>query len=143
MKHTTSHAPNDLPTDFNELNAMHQLRPIVDSVDLENATEIVDRLAVLDTRTADQESFLESLLILVERYEAEHDEEIDTSDVTGLDALKHLMDANDMKQADLAALLGIVPSAVSMILSGERQLTADHARVLGKRFSVQPGLFIL
>jgi plasmid maintenance system antidote protein VapI len=47
-----------------------------------------------------------------------------------------------MTQSELGKLLGIGPSAVSMIFSGSRPITADHARRLGKRFCVDPGLFL-
>jgi plasmid maintenance system antidote protein VapI len=47
-----------------------------------------------------------------------------------------------MTQAELARLLGVGPSAASMILSGDRPITADHARKLAKQFSVDPGLFL-
>ena len=33
-------------------------------------------------------------------------------------------------------------SAVSMLLNGERPITAEHARRMGKRFGVNPGAFL-
>ena len=52
------------------------------------------------------------------------------------------MQARDVNQADLAKLLKIGPSAVSMILSGARPITADHARNLAKYFGLNPGAFL-
>jgi len=60
-----------LPTTFASLNAMLPLRPINDRIDLGNAMEVVDRLAVLAKRTADQEDYLETLSTLIEKYEAD------------------------------------------------------------------------
>ncbi|MBI2505538.1 MAG: tetratricopeptide repeat protein [Candidatus Latescibacteria bacterium] len=45
-----------LPATFAVLNALHPLRPIRDAVDYDNAVEVLDRLAVLDRRTAYQEA---------------------------------------------------------------------------------------
>lgn len=47
-----------------------------------------------------------------------------------------------MKQTDLAKLLKISASAVSMILSGNRPITANHARTLGKHFGLSPAAFL-
>jgi plasmid maintenance system antidote protein VapI len=52
------------------------------------------------------------------------------------------MEQTDMKQIELANILGVGRSAVSMIMSGDRPITAEHARALGKRFCVDPGLFL-
>ena len=61
------------PESFAALCARHALRPIQDRVDLENAQEIVDALAVLPRRTRDQEDYLETLSTRIEKYEAERD----------------------------------------------------------------------
>jgi len=53
-----------------------------------------------------------------------------------------MMEEHRMKQSTLAAKLGISAPAMSLILSGDRPITADHARRLGKIFSLDPGIFI-
>src|SRR5438034_11404917 len=121
MKVATGLLPPKMPKTFNELNALHPLRPINDNIDLENAEQVLDRLAVLNKRTKDQSDYLQTLILLTEAYEAEEIADArDLSKSSGLDALKYLMRCNDMKQAELARLLGIGPSAASMILSGDR-----------------------
>ena len=62
--------------------------------------------------------------------------------VSGLDALKHLMEANHMSAADLSRLLGTSRNLGAMILRGERQLTLAHVRTLAKRFCVSADLFL-
>jgi plasmid maintenance system antidote protein VapI len=47
-----------------------------------------------------------------------------------------------MNQTDLARLLKVGSSAVSMILSGDRPITADHARNLAKYFDVNAAAFL-
>ena len=66
----------------------------------------------------------------------------DTSDLSGLDSLKHLLQENGMNASDLARLLGVHASMGSKILRGERALTVDHLKKLASRFKVRPGLFI-
>jgi len=143
MKSLTSRLPARMPTSFDELNALHPLRPINDEIDLKNAQEVMDRLAVLNKRTRDQNDYLETLILVVEAFEAsEITDALDRSKSSGLDALKYLMQGRNTKQTDLAKLLNVGASAVSMILSGDRPITADHARNLAKYFGISPAAFL-
>jgi len=142
MRHATSNLPHDMPETFAELNDLHRLRPIIGKVALDNATEVMDRLAVIDKLTEDQSDYLDTLTLLVEKFESENDEPIDLSDISGVEVLKHILDANGMPQNELAKVLNVSAATVSMILSGERPIAADHARALGKHFAVDAGLFI-
>lgn len=143
MMPSISHLPAVMPKTFSELNALHPLRPINDKIDLKNAEEMMDRLAVLNKRTKDQNDYLQTLVLLSEAYEAEEIEDaLDRSKSSGLDALKYLMERRGMKQSNLAKLLKLGTSAVSMILSGNRPITADHARNLGKHFGISPAVFL-
>ena len=57
-----------------------------------------------------------------------------------VEVLKELMDANNLRQKDLAPLLG-PESVVSEVLSGKRTLNKHHIEKLSKRFSVSPAVF--
>jgi antitoxin component HigA of HigAB toxin-antitoxin module len=94
-----------IPNTFNELNALHALRPIEDDVALDNAIEQLDKLAVMNERTKDQADYLETLTTLVEKYEAEHDP-IQTDDLSVVDILTILMDGREMSASDLGGVLG-------------------------------------
>jgi antitoxin component HigA of HigAB toxin-antitoxin module len=143
MRSSTSRLPVKMPTAFEELNALHPLRPINDEIDLKNAGEVMERLAVLNRRTRDQNDYLETLVLLIEAHESEETADaLDSSKSSGLDALKYLMKAGGMKQIDLARLLRVSSSAVSMILSGDRPITADHARTLAKHFGLSVAAFL-
>jgi HTH-type transcriptional regulator / antitoxin HigA len=143
MKSSTSHLPATMPRTFQELNALHPLRPINDEIDLKNAGEMMDRLAVLNKRTKDQNDYLQTLILLSETYESDQiADAMDRTRSSGVDALRYLMESHGMKQARLAKLLKLGVSAVSMILSGDRPITADHARNLGKHFSISPAVFL-
>ena len=58
MKVCTRPGRDVVPETFEDLHALRPLRPITDKVDLENAQEIADRLAVLGKRTRDQDDDL-------------------------------------------------------------------------------------
>jgi antitoxin component HigA of HigAB toxin-antitoxin module len=139
----TTHAKIEfagLPKDYAGLCRRFTPRPIRDQVDFENVTEITDAMAG-HKLTADQEDYFDLLCRLIEDYDKEH-AQLDTPKVTALDALQHVLDANDMSAADLARLLGVHRTLGGMILRGERQLTLAHVRTLAKRFCVSADLFL-
>jgi HTH-type transcriptional regulator / antitoxin HigA len=129
-----------LPKDYAGLCRVLTPRPIHDKVDYENVTEITDGMAGYKL-TADQEDYFDLLCRLIEDYEKEQ-AHVDQPKATGLEALRHLLDAHDMSAADLARLLGVHRTLGAMILRGERQLTLAHVRVLAKHFSVSADLFL-
>jgi HTH-type transcriptional regulator / antitoxin HigA len=129
-----------VPTSFNELNAIRALRPIQDEVDLDNAMELLDKLAVMRRRTKDQDDYLETLTTLVEKYEAEHDP-IETQDLSVVDILKSLMQGREMTASDLGRVLGSRELG-SVILRGERQLSKSHIVKLAEHFGLSPALFL-
>lgn len=130
-----------LPSTFAALNALHPLRPIRDTVDYDNAAEVLDRLAVLDYRTADQEDYLETLATLVGKYDEEN-YAADLSRLSPLATLQYLMDHHGINGSQLGELLGNNRSLGGKILRGERQLSKAHVRILADRFKVSPALFL-
>jgi HTH-type transcriptional regulator / antitoxin HigA len=128
-----------LPKDYTGLCRMLTPRPIHDQVDLENVAEITDAMAGYKL-TPDQEDYFDLLCRLIEDYEKEQG--LPAPKASGLDALRHLLDAHDMSAADLARLLGVHRTLGAMILRGERQLTLAHVRTLAKHFSVSADLFL-
>jgi len=139
----TTHAKIEfarLPKDYAGLCRMLTPRPIHDKVDFENVTEITDAMAG-HKLTPDQDDYFDLLCRLIEDYEKEHSQ-LDTSKVTALDALRHLLEAHDMSAADLARLLEVHRTLGAMILRGERRLTLVHVRTLAKHFSVSADLFL-
>lgn len=101
---------------------------------LERAEDLMD----CDDRSEAEDRYLELLSILIDRYE-EETESIDAPDP--LTALKELMAANNVSQAELAKLIGS-SGITSMILSGQRDLSKNHIKLLAQRFNVSPGLFV-
>ncbi len=123
-----------------ELTAVLPLRPIHDNIEYDNAVELLDRIAVLDERTEDQEDYIETLSGLVEQYDDKHFA-INDSDISPIESLLYLCEQNDMTASALGELLGN-RSLGSKVLRGERQLSKEHIRKLCDRFSVSSDLFL-
>ena len=130
-----------LPGRFEDLVALMPPQAIHDDIHLENSVEMIDALMVRGKLTKGQAIYMETLVQLVQAYEASN-HAIDTADISGLDSLKHLMVENEMNASDLARLLGVHASMGSKILKGERSLTVDHLKKLSNRFKVSPEIFI-
>jgi HTH-type transcriptional regulator/antitoxin HigA len=62
-------------------------------------------------------------------------------DAAPADVLRALMEANGLRQLDLAPIFG-AQSNVSEILNGKRQINARQARALGQRFGVSAAAFV-
>jgi HTH-type transcriptional regulator/antitoxin HigA len=116
------------------------LRPIRNDAECEEATRILDKHFAQDFVGSGLEDYVMVLAGLVADYEDKH-HPVDTSHITPLGMLKHLMAENNMTTADLGRLLGNSGLA-SMILHGKRAISKANAKVLGKRFGLNPGAFI-
>jgi antitoxin component HigA of HigAB toxin-antitoxin module len=128
-----------LPKTFTDLNRVLPLRPIHDDVDLANAQDVMDALAVIAKPTRDQADYLETLTTLVEAYESR--DPIETGDIRPIDALKSLLEANEMSGSDLGRILGNRELGPA-ILRGDRQLSKAHIVKLCAHFKVGPQLFL-
>ena len=91
-----------------------------------------------EKRSVAESRYLELLSVLIERYEQEH-EPVDAPNP--LEALKELMLAKGMSQANLALLLGS-SGITSEILSGKRSLSKTHIKKLAEAFNVSTDLFV-
>jgi HTH-type transcriptional regulator / antitoxin HigA len=116
-------------------------RAITNDVECADVVERIDRLMAAGKLTAGQSIYMETLIQLVQAYEASH-HAVEASRINGLDILKHLMSENEMQGSDLARLLGVHLSMGSKILKGERALTVEHIKKLSSRFRVNPSIFI-
>ncbi len=74
---------------------------------------------------------------LIEDYEAEHSP---LPEVTGVQALKFLMEQHGLKQGDLREIGS--QGVVSEILTGKRELNIRQVRALSERFGVSPATFV-
>lgn len=128
-----------LPSSYAELVAFHLPRPIRDAVAYRNTVEIVDALAG-HSLSEDQEDYLELLSQLIEAYESST--VLPGKKVSGISALKFLLQEHNLSGDDLGRLLGIDRSAAFKILKNRRRLTVDHVKKLAEHFKVTSDLFL-
>ena len=138
---TVDQPPQKLAKRFEQLAQMLPPQAIRNERQHAKSVAIIDRLMAQPKLTKGQELYLETMVQLVQAYEAEH-HAIAVSDLRGIDSLRHLLQENLMNASDLARLLGVHPSMGSKILNGDRSLTVEHLRKLSDRFKVSAELFI-
>jgi HTH-type transcriptional regulator / antitoxin HigA len=111
--------------------------PITSERQHEEYLSVLDKLASKGSPTAEEEKYAQVLMTLIEAYEEEHDSIPDASPV---EVLRALMDANNLRQKDLAPIFGS-ESIISEVLHGKRELNRTHIEKLSKRFRVSPAVF--
>lgn len=118
------------------------LRPIRSDAEYDAAAAVVDRLAVEPegALAAGEQDYLDTLTLLIQAYDDEHFDMM-TGKLSGVDALKYMMEQAGMRRIDLGRLLGNVALA-TFILNGEREMSKTHIRILAKHFKVDASLFL-
>ena len=129
-----------LPKTYSGLVALHLPRPIHDQVAYDNAVEVVHVLAG-HKLNHDQDDYLAIMAKLVEDYESENLPE--PKPVKCIEALKFLLEENNLTADDLGEIIGVNRSIAYRILKGARNLTADHVKKLATRFAVSADLLLL
>lgn len=111
--------------------------PIVSERQHEEYLSVLDKLASKNTPTGEEKKYAEVLMTLIEAYEEAHHSIADASPV---EVLRTLMDANSLRQKDLAPIFGS-ESIVSEVLHKKRELNKTHIEKLSKRFHISPAAF--
>jgi HTH-type transcriptional regulator/antitoxin HigA len=130
----------DVPKTYRELCQLYLPRPIHNDAEDEEATAMMNALAVCNRLNAEQRDYLDVLTEFVDEYDK--GKKIRWPKTGGLDVLQVLLEENRMSAADLSRLLGASRNLGAMILRGERRLTLAHVRTLAKHFSVPADLFL-
>ncbi len=120
-------------------NLLAQYQPKVIETESENDAAIALALELehRQNRTLEEDTLLELLVTLIEKYEDEH-YQLNAS--TPLSRLQHLMEARELKQSDLVGILGS-SGVVSEVINGKRDISKAQAKALGEFFHVPPTLF--
>jgi len=128
----------DMPRDYAGLAALLIPRPIHDEVAYKNTVEMAEVFAGFeDEMNSDQTDYFDILCNLVADYEA-----VEQPNVTPVELLRHALEEHGMNASDLSRLLGVHRTLGPKILSGERAITAEHARALGRHFGLPAGAFV-
>jgi HTH-type transcriptional regulator/antitoxin HigA len=129
----------DIAETYGELVGLFMPRPLHDDVDYRNALAVLDAMAGFEMN-ANQEDYFEAITTFVEKYEAAH-HAIEQARMKPLDLIRSLMDEHGMSESDLGRLLGD-RSLGHRILTGERELSKTHIRVLAEHSALNPGALL-
>ena len=102
--------------------------------------DIAETLSNKHDLTPEEEQLLDLLVTLIEHFEAKEYYFEDNS--TPLSRLHFLVEANNLKQADLLDVFGSKGIA-SEVFNGKRQISKTHAMKLAKKFNVDAALFLI
>jgi HTH-type transcriptional regulator / antitoxin HigA len=130
---------DEIPDTYQELVGLFMPRPLHDEVDYRNALAVLDAMAGFEMNV-DQEDYFEAVATFVEKYEAQH-HAIEQAKMTPVELIRSLMEEHDMSESDLGRLLGD-RSLGHRILSGERELSKAHIRILAEHFSLNPAVLL-
>ncbi len=113
-------------------------RPIHTEEDNRRAVEVLEGLHANDTLTPEQEALAEILTTLIEKFE---EERYALRPASPAAILRELLQANGLKQKDLAELVGSKGIA-SEIINGKRGISRSLGEIFAKRFNVPYRLFL-
>jgi HTH-type transcriptional regulator/antitoxin HigA len=116
---------------------VHMPVPITSERQHQEYVSVLDQLASKTNPTNEEEKYARVLMTLIEAYEEKQHPIPDGSPV---EVLRALMEANDLRQKDLAPIFGF-ESIVSEILPDKRALDKAHIAKLSERFHVSPAVF--
>jgi|SRR5580693_6004866 HTH-type transcriptional regulator/antitoxin HigA len=106
--------------------------------ELEVYTEALFKLTALDKPSRSQMEAIDLLSLLIENYEDEH-WPIPAADPVSV--VKYLIEKGGLTQRDLIPEFG-TESAVSMFLSGQRNLSLEQVKKLCARFKLSADVFL-
>jgi antitoxin component HigA of HigAB toxin-antitoxin module len=146
MKTRTTNIPaaiSALPRSYLALLAEFPLRPIKNGTEYDRAAKIIHRLALREgALNAGEESYLEVLEALIERYDLLH-HPLNTDDISPTRALRMLVEQAGMTVTELGHLLGS-KGAASELLSGKRkEPSKTQIAKLCARFKVNASAFLI
>lgn len=110
---------------------MYQLRPIKSEEEYKSALSHMEEIFHAEEGTEDGNE-AEILMLIIEDYEEKY-HPIGNPDP--IEAIKFMMEQKDLKQKDLAEILGY-RSRVSEVLSGKRKLNLEMIRKLHEKLNI-------
>ncbi|MCU0544321.1 MAG: transcriptional regulator [Oscillatoriaceae cyanobacterium Prado104] len=123
---------------YTDLLVRYQPKPIATEAENEAAIALACELEHRETRSLEEELFLELLITLIEKFEAEN-YPIPAGNAASM--LQHLMDARELDKFDLIPIFGTETEVEKLFVSG-RAIEIDEARKLAEFFQVELSLFL-
>jgi antitoxin component HigA of HigAB toxin-antitoxin module len=119
---------------------VYPLRPIRSDAEHQQAKRALRGLAGDKRKVAAE--FKKVLVGIIEAYEREAGMQLDVSDVSAADIVRHLLDERDMSANALAKSAGVSQSALSDMLNGKRQWSKSAIIRLADFFGLNRGVFL-
>ena len=113
------------------------LTPVASETQSRVYTAALLELETQDHLTAGERQYANVLAMLIEKYEKGR---YPDAEVSPVEVIRELMEANGLRQKDLAPVLG-GENVVSEVLNGKRELSKAHIRRLSERFGLSPAAF--
>ncbi len=129
----------DVPEGYRELCAFYLPRPVHSAAEAKEATAMLEALAGFPLNE-DQSDYLEAVAHFLDEYDRARNPP--PAKPAAGDVLASLLEERGLTAADLSRILGTSRNVGGMLLRGERRLTLDHIRTLGRHFGVSPAVFI-
>jgi HTH-type transcriptional regulator / antitoxin HigA len=126
------------PESYGQLLAKYQPKTITTEEDNEQALALAQDLEHRSNRTPEEETLLELLVTLIEKFEETH---YPIPKGTPHSMLLHLMEARSMEPKALVGVIGSL-STVLGILNQEANISQSQAKVLAEFFKVDESLFM-
>ncbi|MFK7978353.1 MAG: type II toxin-antitoxin system HigA family antitoxin [Saprospiraceae bacterium] len=98
----------------------------------------VEQLESMETKTKEIEDRVELLILLIEKWDQEHNE---LPELNPVEYLKLLMETNDLKNVDIQNKVGINKTTLSHILNYRRGFSKKNIRLLADFFKVTQDTF--
>ena len=127
------------PESYTDLLIRYQPKPIVTPTQYEAAIALASDLEHRSSVTSEEETLLELLVTLIEKYELDYEPAIPV--ISGRAVLLHLMDAQDLEPSDLVETLGNT-EVVEQILNGQQSIDLTQAQLLAERLHVDALVFL-
>lgn len=123
---------------YEQLVATFAPRPISSDEQYRASVAQLDALLDKGELTLDEQDYLTALGMMVERYEAEREPDIE---LRGIALIRALMEEQALTQRDLVQPIFKTDSIASAVLHGKRRLTVEHIDKLAHYFQLPQTLF--
>jgi HTH-type transcriptional regulator/antitoxin HigA len=100
-------------------------------------TRMLEKLLAKGELSPAEQKLAELLVLLIEDFESKH---YQLPAVTPVEIIRHLMEANELRQKDLTDVFS-TESIASEVLNGKRELNKEHIKRLSRKFGVSPAVF--
>jgi HTH-type transcriptional regulator / antitoxin HigA len=109
------------------------LRPLRTDDENDEAIEVIASLGSREPLDPAERDYLDVLVDLVRKYEADH---YPIPRASGPAVVRHLIEARGVTQAEVSSATGIAESSLSDMLAGKRKMATSHVKALARFFGV-------